>query len=279
MFLDAISEPIIKKYKDLEFIDKLLYKVKLKNRKSEKHTLSYEIIHKKMIVINNSISYDNLNNLDKRIIVSIKTAYKRFISRSQLDKEIRLVFFKKAIEDTFNRNYITFDDVILNIDNLLQQYEIISRAYIEELDTEKVKYDYEKRLQEYNEKLSSMVGDIHTKQIMFPIAFVIGVAQIDKVSSTQFVLIILFGLLIFATILTFYSNTQKNLIKVLEDNIQYWEEFYKKNLNTLYKSEIENKIFSIKEIISKVKNNINYSVLLSWVLIIVFFIYITFKYL
>lgn len=208
----------------------------------------------------------------------MKISYSRFNTKSELDKEIRITFLKKAIEDTFSEDEITFVDIINKFERLIQQYEIIVRAYIEELNTEKIKYDYEKRIQEINEKLSSMVGDIHTKQIILPIAFVIGVAQIKSDTSFFIAIMIFFGLCLFTSLLTMYRNTQTKLIYTIEKNIEYWEDFYKTNLKSLYKNDISSRINTIKDIIEKVKDNMYHTILFSWILIVLFMVYIIFQY-
>lgn len=208
----------------------------------------------------------------------MRISYSRFNTKSELDKEIRITFLKKAIEDTFSEDEITFVDVINKFERLIQQYEIIVRAYIEELNTEKIKYDYEKRIQEINEKLSSMVGDIHTKQIILPIAFVIGIAQIKHDTSFFIAIMIFFGLSLFTSLLTMYRSTQTKLIHTIEKNVEYWEDFYKTNLKSLYKNDISSRIQSIKCIIEKVKDNMFHTIFFSWLLIILFLVYIIFQY-
>lgn len=208
----------------------------------------------------------------------MRISYSRFNTKSELDKEIRITFLKKAIEDTFTEDEITFVDVINKFERLIQQYEIIVRAYIEELNTEKIKYDYEKRIQEINEKLSSMVGDIHTKQIILPIAFVIGVAQIKSDTSFFIAVMIFFGLSLFTSLLTMYRNTQTKLIQTIEKNVEYWEDFYKTNLKSLYKNDISSRINNIRDIIEKVKGNMYHTIFFSWTLIVLFMVYIIFQY-
>lgn len=221
---------------------------------------------------------DSIKNIDNKILSLMRISYSRFNTKSELDKEIRITFLKKAIEDTFSEDEITFVDVINKFERLIQQYEIIVRAYIEELNTEKIKYDYEKRIQEINEKLSSMVGDIHTKQIILPIAFVIGIAQIKHDTSFLIAIMIFFGLSLFTSLLTMYRNTQTKLIHTIEKNVEYWEDFYKTNLKSLYKNDISSRIYNIKGIIEKVKDNMFHTIFFSWLLIILFLIYIIFQY-
>ncbi|AXH15110.1 hypothetical protein CP985_07625 [Malaciobacter mytili LMG 24559] len=278
IFLDGQKDNFTKSYKTIKYLDLLLNRISLDKKDTINHTITYEIVQKKKILIQNFLDFEILYNLDKKLLSLIKMSYNRFNSKNELDKEIRTTFLKKAIEDTFNEEEITFIDVIKKFERLIQQYEIITRAYIEELNTEKVKYDYEKRIQEINEKLSSMIGDIHTKQIILPIAFVIGTAQIKDNTPGSLVFMIFLGLFVFTCLLTMYSNTQKKLVESVKNNINYWEKFYKTNLKTLYKNEIKMKISHIQDIIKKVESGMFHTLLLSWSLIIILMIYLILKY-
>lgn len=277
-FLIEEKNKLIKSYKKIKYLDLLINKIAIDKRDTENHTITYEIIQKKKLSIKNFLDFDSIKNIDNKILSLMKISYSKFNTKSELDKEIRITFLKKAIEDTFSEDEITFVDVINKFERLIQQYEIIVRAYIEELNTEKIKYDYEKRIQEINEKLSSMVGDIHTKQIILPIAFVIGVAQIKSDTSFFIAIMILLGLTLFTSLLTMYSGTQKKLIHTIEKNVEYWESFYENNLNSLYINDISSRINNIKDIIKKVKNNMFWTIFFSWSLIVLFMVYIVFKY-
>ncbi len=277
-FLHERNDNFIKTYKTLKFLDLLLNKIAIDNKDTSNHTITYEIIQKKKILVCNLLDYQTINSIDKKLLSQIKMVYKRFNATNELDKEIKTTFLKKAIEDSFSKDEISFIDIIKKFERMIQQYEIIIRAYIEELDTEKVKYDYEKRIQEINEKLSSMIGDIHTKQIILPIAFVIGTAQIKESTPTSLVFMIFLGLAVFTLLVTMYSNTQKKLIESIKDNVDYWENFYKLNLKTLYVNEIKTKISQINNIIDKVKSSMTHTIILSWLLILILMIYLIFKY-
>ncbi|MDN5093396.1 hypothetical protein [Aliarcobacter butzleri] len=277
-FLIEVKDKLIISYKNIKYLDLLINKIAIDKRDTENHTITYEIIQKKKLSIKNFLDFDSIINIDSKILSLMRMSYSRFNTKSELDKEIRITFLKKAIEDTFSEDEITFVDVINKFERLIQQYEIIVRAYIEELNTEKIKYDYEKRIQEINEKLSSMIGDIHTKQIILPIAFVIGIAQIKPDTSFFIAIMIFFGLSLFTSLLTMYRNTQTKLIQTIEKNLEYWEDFYKTNLKSLYRNDISSRINNIRDIIEKVKDNMYHTIFFSWTLIILFLIYIIFQY-
>ena len=275
-----VNDSFVKSYKRLEYLDLIFEKISFQEAKeSENHSLTYEVLHKRKTVIKNKISFEQLENINKKLGLLIKLSYRRLNARTDLDKEIRTTFLKKAIEDVFLDNEITFTEITKKFDVLMQQYEIITRAYIEELDTEKIKYDYEKKIQDINEKLSLTTNDIHTKLILLPLGYVVAVAQMrTETFPMQISFIIFLGLIIFTTIINLFTNTQKKLIINTEDDIKYWENFYKLHLKTLYETEIKIKIDNIKSITSSIKDRMFITIFLSWLLVLILGIYIIFRY-
>lgn len=279
-FLSEIRDNFIKSYKSLKCLDVIFEKISFQRPKeSENHTFTYEVLHKRKTLVKSKIGIEDITNIDKRLSALIKLSYKKLNTQNELDKEVRITFLKKAIEDVFPENEITFTEITQKFEVLMQQYEIITRAYIEELDTEKIKYDYEKKIQDINEKLSLTTSDIHTKLILLPLGFVVAVAQMRTVDfPLEISLIILLGLIIFTTIINLFTNTQKKLIINTEVDIKYWEKFYKKHLISVYESEIKIKIDNIKAITESIKHRMFITIFLSWLLVTVLFIYIVFRY-
>lgn len=274
-FISSIESELITAYKDIEYLEMLIERLSIDNKKSAFNTITYEIIHQRKIYLQNKVNIDTLNKINEtKLSEKIKTCYNKFVSKDELDFDTKQMFLKKAFEDIFkNKKNITFIEVIDEFNTLIQEYEIIKRAYIENLDTQKIKYDYQQKTHEINEKLSSTLNDVHTKLILLPIAFVVAIAQMnDKTLSIQ--MLIFIGLFMFTLLMHLFSRTQKKVLSNIESDINYWDDFYKKHLNHNYQNNLSEKITNLKTLLTLIYNRINISLVISWILVFFFLIYL-----
>lgn len=264
-------------YANLKNLDLLFNKISIDKKDTENHTITYEVVHKRKLNISNKFDTSKLVSIDRKISFLFKKTYKKICTENELDIDMKIVFLKKTIEDFFNdKKNITFNDIVNNFEELMAQYEIILRAYVEELDTEKIKYDYEKKIQELNEKLSNMTNDINTKILILPIAYVLGAAQIKKDTDCIIIGLIFLGLIAFTTLVTIFSNIQKELMESINIDITYWENFYKKNLKTTYNTSIKYRFSKINKLVLSLKSRIFLTLFISWGLIVIFGVCIIF---
>ena len=165
--------------------------------------------------------------------------------------QLHKTFLIKAIETTFKtKGRLTFNDLIEHWNEICSEYELIHTAYLDTLDTNALRYDYQKKLQEFSDKLNSVMSDVQNKAIIPPIAVLLTLANIyDKPIKIKIVVFIL--LLLFVAIITIYQYFQITFLDEYKNVIKKWEVFYKRTMSkqyTLFKEQYNQIYERIKNI-------------------------------
>jgi len=265
-------KPPIDKYIQLEKLDELFEKIAIDRQPGRGRSYKYELFFTTKIFVQNSIDWEHLQKVTDEIIDSIDKFYGKF-SNNSANMELEKKFILKAMEDIFkdklarmeNRSYIdiSFNDLIDRWQELCEEYETIQRAYIESLDTQKIKFDFEKKTQEINEKLHSILADIQTKIIIPPLALLLVFANIyDKTPVVKGVTMCL--LAIFFIVITWYGYMQYQFLEVYLKKIEHWERFYKKHMGKSFTLQKKN-FNTLYSLANNIKYAIFFPLLLSWV--------------
>ena len=261
-------------YFELEKLDNIFKKISLNKKPNGNRSYAYEIFGNKKIVVINSIDYEHALKLDKKNLDSLNELYIKFINMPKAQIELHKTFLIKAIETIFkNKDKITFNDIIDNWNEICAEYELLHIAYLDTLNTNILRFDYQKKLQEFNEKLHSVMSDIQNKAIIPPIAIILAFTNIYekslKVKEATLYLLILFIIIIFI-----YQYNQVKFLDEYKNTISKWEVFYKRNMNKQYNifKEQYNQLYNrIKQI--KIAFYINISLLIGMLVIFLIFVF------
>lgn len=208
------------------------------------------------------------------------------------DYKINIEFLKKSIYDQFegkikNKETIYFYEIIEKLEQIYDDYELIKRAYIDSLNPNKLKDDFQKKYREALTYLNSILTDIHTKTLFIPIAIILSILpKLINNNSKSFIevcghalpdniLLFILGTAILLIIFYFmfgYRKIIKNielLIKNLDDEVN------KNKNNTCFYDKIKEQHKNINELFITVKNRLYFSYALIFIgIFFLFFIFI-----
>jgi hypothetical protein len=166
-------------------------------------------------------------------------------SEEHLLRSLHIEFAKRAIvnvlrDELRNTKVILLENFIKRFREIAEEYTVIKKAFVESLESSKLKEDFEKKYYEIVEKLHSQLSDINSKAIFIPIALLFGVS---KLSSSFFLnLSIFFGTLVFSTLICLYLKGQKKILSVVQAEI----DFFKQKLEGL--DDLKSKFESIEDL-------------------------------
>ncbi|MEO1927578.1 MAG: hypothetical protein ABGX26_02705 [Nautiliaceae bacterium] len=245
-----------------------------KKEKLNEYLICYNFFVKlKKFLLNLGISADKINNeiiLYYKEPIHIKESatqlncdklkekqqfFEKLQKDIQSDPQTKSEFLKKAIYDIFKEKIknqtLTINDIVEKFNEIYSEYEIIKRAYIDSLDTDKIKDDFKNKYQEALNFINNILSNLYTKTLFIPLALIFGISQ--KLTSQDYSnqIFIFFSLILFFFILAYliWGNIQvleniKIQIKELEDETKYYQSF-KSKLDTLIKSYkgVRNRIY------------------------------------
>jgi hypothetical protein len=256
----------------LEYLDNLFELISIDRKKGKGRSYKYELFYSKKTIVYGYVDYEHLHKVNDEFLNPIKHLYTKF-TQKDYKSELEKKFILKAIEDVFkNEKEITFNDIIDNWENICEEYEIIQRAYIESLDTQKLKFDYEKKLQEMHDQLYSILNNIQNKMIIPPLAIAFVVANVyDKpISVKLFSVCVVF---IFVLIITAYSILQYNYLSNAEQSFNRWKQLYKKHITKNFSHKWKERFEKLENFISYIKLLLIGSNLIFWLFVFLLFIF------
>jgi len=207
------------------------------------NALKKEIIlyYKEPIIIKEDIQYLKCSNIDKK-----RELLDKLKKDIQLELQTRREFIKKAIYDIFKEkiknNNLTINDIAEKFNEIDSEYYLIKRAYIDSLDTDKIKDDFKNKYQETLNFINNIISNLYTKTLFIPLALIFGISQ--RLTSKDYTnqLFIFISLILFLLILAYliWGNIHilKNIkiqIDELKEEIKYFKSF-KNKFNSLLKS-------------------------------------------
>jgi|GEM_PF-5812504 len=181
------------------------------------------IFYKKSLHVQKTVEQSALETLRKKCdeIQEIVDILKDEISRTE-DAAIREEFLKKAIFDLFKNesnpsNKPDIGDITIAIDKIYDEYRLVKRAYIDSLDTEKIKRDFESRYRESLTALKTLLSDLHTKALFVPMAVLFALAQkYSKEMDEQNTILFYLAFLAFFAVLGYFVWGYRSIL----DNIK-----------------------------------------------------------
>jgi len=183
------------------------------------------------------------------------------------ERQTRVIFFKKAIESTFKDRELSTSSIIRHLQNIFEEYEAHYRAYINSLEPEKIKYEFEDEHNKFLKELNSILGDVHNKVIFIPIAFIFGASQLTSGTTLKGMMII-FGMFIFSIFVSLFLDTHTKVLNILNTNIIDRKNFYKDENPSLYK-KFKLKIEALEDLVKSIQFRISITKYSNWLLTIV----------
>ncbi len=216
--------------------------------------INNEIIlyYKEPIHIKESVTQLNCDKIKEK-----QQLFEKLQKDIQSDPQTKSEFLKKSIYDIFKdkikNQTLKINDIVEKFNEIYSEYEIIKRAYIDSLDTDKIKDDFKNKYQETLNFINNIISNLYTKTLFIPLALIFGISQkltSQNLTNQIFIYISLIGFLIFLSYLIWGNfHLLKNIkiqIKELQDDLQYYDKFKIKfdSLLKLYKG-VRNRIVII----------------------------------
>jgi len=183
------------------------------------------------------------------------------------EKKIKILFFKKAMETTFNNKNLQMSDILRDIAKLFEEYESHYRAYINSLEPEKIKQQFQEEHNSFLKELNSILTDVHNKIIFIPLAFIFGASQISSSDSLKSIIIIL-GMLVFTIFVSTFLETHEKVLNILKNKLDERNTYYKVEEPSLYKN-YENKIKELIDLVESIKIRIQVVRYSNWTLTLI----------
>lgn len=183
------------------------------------------------------------------------------------EKKIKTIFFKKAMEITFNNKNLQMSDILRNIAKLFEEYESHYRAYINSLEPEKIKQQFQEEHNSFLKELNSILTDVHNKIIFIPLAFIFGASQLSSSDSLKSIIIIL-GMLVFTIFVSTFLETHEKVLNILKNKLDERNTYYKVEEPSLYKN-YENKIKELIDLVESIKIRIQVVRYSNWTLTLI----------
>ncbi len=268
---DASSLAIYEKYKKLSLLDSIMHKISLDKKNSTPRCYEYEVFNTKKTLIKNTITLEVLEKLDDSFFEQISYIDERLSTLNKPQLELEKSFLAKSIEDVFKQKNIqknsTYNDLVKCFNEICEEHELLQKAYLDSLDTNSIKFDYQKKTQEVNDKLQTILSDMQNKLIIPPIALIVALANIhDKPilikSLTMFILFFFF------VIVGYYAYNQYKILDNYILTIENWKKFYLKFLSKNFK-KIETNFKNISDIASNIQNTIAITTGINFILYII----------
>ena len=271
-----LNDDRYKLFRHLEKLDRIFEHISIEKTKCTPNCSSYELFHTRKILVKSSITSKDFEELTDQIFVEIDRLLLELVGVDTTDEsqmELNRKFFVKALEEVLIEKargktlIITFGDIIKYWDDIVSEYEIIKQAYIESLDTRKIRYDYEKKAQEIMDKLHTMLSDMQTKMMLPPLAVLLAVVNIyDKPGLIKFAaMLIVAG---FMGIITYFAMTQRSILQNYTERIKEWQHFYEKQTPKNFE-KIQKSFSSGIEVADQIDHRIIGTVYIGWILVLI----------
>lgn len=238
----------------------------------------YTIFDSKKIKITSDFNLDDIEFIlekDPNFGKTVSNLYDELELKSE--KKTRSIFFKKSLELTFKEKNIQMSDMLKNLEKIFTEYESHYRAYINSLEPEKIKAQFEEEHTSFLKDLNIILGDVHNKIIFIPIAFIFGASQLTTGGDFKGGIIIT-GMLTFTIFVHLFLRTHRKVLDILNSKIKDRKEYYEDKEPTLFK-KYKSRIEELLNLSRNIDTRINIIKCSNWILTIgasIFFIYINY---
>ena len=236
---------------------------------------NYIVFDKRKLTISSEYLYDDITNLQEyaNFFSLIDELYDETIKDT--DKRANSLFLINALETVFiSERKITFSDILENLQKIYEEYQVHHRAYINSLEPGKLKEAFEQSIQESLGKLNTLLSDVNNKMIFLPLAFIVSLGQLSDTAHIKNIIILL-GMLIFCLLVHKFSATQRELLKIIKDDIDNKEEAFKVNTFKFFK-ELEPKIIKLGKLADTIDERFIWTIGLTWSIFVIVLIAVIF---
>jgi len=245
-------------------LKEFLSEISITNNSLKKEIILY---YKEPIIIKEDIQYLKCDDFYKKFKLLEKL--KKDI---QLEPQTRNEFIKKAIYDIFKEkiknNNLTINEIAEKFDEIDSEYFLIKRAYIDSLDTDKIKDDFKNKYHETLNFINNIISNLYTKTLFVPLTLIFGISQ-KLTTSKNYInqLYIFFSLIVFLLILAYLIWGNLYILKNIKVQIDELEQ------ETKYFNNFKNKVNSLLDSYKGVRNRI-YFILIFIIISIIILTYI-----
>jgi len=266
----------LKKYKELATLDNILNKISISRINSTPRCYEYEIFNTKKTIIKNTISLDVLESLNDEFFQQLHYINERLSALNKPQLELEKSFLVKSIEDVLKQKNltqsITYDDLVNCFNEICEEHELLQKAYMDSLDTNTIKFDYQKKTQEVNDKLQTILSDIQNKLLIPPLGLIITLANIyDKPPLIKSLTMLV--LFFFFVLVGIYAYNQYKILDNYLSTIEHWKNFYIKFLSKNFK-KVAGDFKNISKIASSIQHTIVITSVINFILYIIAFAFI-----
>lgn len=270
---EAISEHVFFKYYDsVCLLQNIVKNISVDDSEVlNKTDCQYIIFDKKKLVITSVYRYADIlvAQQNKNFFSSISNLQDEILNGE--NKKTNVLFLINALESVFSnvKNEISFADILRELENIYEEYQVHHRAYINSLEPGKLKEAFEKEIKDSLGKLTSLLSDVNNKMIFLPIAFIVSLGQLGE-SQTPKNIIIFLGMLIFCLLLRKFSEVQKEVLQIIKDDVNDKKEWFDKNVSKFSK-ELEPKMRKLLKLVLSIEERLRWSEKLTWVALFIVF--------
>jgi hypothetical protein len=226
---------------------------------------TYTIFDTKKLKINSNFQKDDITFLLENNVNFGEIVYDLYNDLEVVsEKKIRTLFFKKAMEATFDEKNLKMSNILRNIGKLFEEYESHYRAYINSLEPEKIKQKFQEEHNTFLKELNSILTDIHNKIIFIPLAFIFGASQLTSGELMKGLIIIL-GMLIFTIFVSTFLDTHEKVLNILNNKLIERDSYYKDEEPSMYKN-YKAKIKELADLVKNIKDRIIVVKYANWIL-------------
>ncbi len=263
------EDKLLKKYREIKVLDSIIDKISISKKTSSNRCYEYELFNTKKISIKSFIDKRLLEKMDENFSQKLEFISSKLNSLSTSQLGLERSFLSKAIEDILKHNQVkgievTYIDIIEYIDEICEEYELLQKSYIDSLDSNSIRYDYQKKTQEINDKLQSISSDIQNKSILPPIALLIVLANIyNKPLMIQIITMMI--LFFFFALTSVYGYSQIKILNSHIRSIKEWKNFYRKFLSKNY-IKLENRFKDSHDTAKRIRMIIKVTLFIHWIM-------------
>ncbi len=234
-------------YRLYEQLDSFLQSFAVTNDK-EKVVLYY----KEPIVIQKKV-----DNLECKETEKVQDSFQKLLDDIAQDRQTKIEFFKKALYDIFKQSIkeerLTIVNLYKDFNKVYQEYLLVKQAYIDSLDTDKIKDEFKDKYNETMNFLNTVISSLYTKTLFIPLTIIFALSQRVSIQNTDGKFYIFIALELFLLLLAYLIYGSKSILENVKLQIEEMGEETKdypslsikqKSLSNMYKS-VRNRLYWI----------------------------------
>lgn len=262
---------LIKVYNKLLILINIISLISIDKNQESSADYKYTIFDKRKIILHSIYNTESLQKISKveKLDKIISTLSDEIIIDS--NKRINKIFLINAIEDVLpkeNRN-IDLKDFLINLNKIYNEYQVHHRAYINSLEPTKLKNEAAKDLKESFSKLNTLLGDINSKIIFLPIAFIVSLGQMNNDSQIKNIAIFM-GMTIFCMIVYKFSSIQQTILTIIKDEIEVKEKECKE-VDNIFES-VSSILIRLNNLLNEIRSRVIWTIRLNWIILVIVFL-------